>query len=1431
MSKILHMGVDIGSTTVKAVILDEENKLLFSRYERHHANIKQTLKTITDQICGQFPSASVTVAVTGSGGMNLAKAMELNFFQEVIASTRALREFNPETDVAIELGGEDAKITYFAGGIEQKMNGTCAGGTGSFIDQMATLLDTDAEGLNRLASNYSTIYPIAARCGVFAKTDVQPLLNEGVRKEDIAVSVLQAVVNQTISALAGGNPIRGKVAFLGGPLHFMPELRKRFIETLKLTDENIIFPENSQLYVAIGAALLSKSLKEIRLMNLIDRFGTVKQGALSESERLKPLFESREDYETFQKRHSGSNVKRGDIRTYQGKCYLGIDAGSTTTKLALIDDEARLLYTYYGSNLGSPLKSTISALRDMYRAMNSGAKIVYSVVTGYGEGLIQKALRADFGQIETMAHFKAAEYFMPGVDFILDIGGQDMKSMHVKDGVINSILLNEACSSGCGSFIDTFAKSLGMTIQDFVDAALASKAPADLGSRCTVFMNSRVKQFQKEGADISDISAGLCISVIKNALYKVIKIKNPEELGKKIVVQGGTFYNDAVLRAFEQLSGRDVVRPDIAGIMGAFGCGIIARERYKAGYQSTLATEKQLEDFSVETRTLRCGGCSNRCLLTVNTFADKARFISGNRCEKPLGAGKSSKDIPDLYKYKYERLFAYQSLPETEAKRGLIGVPRVLNIYENYPLWHTFLTKLGFSVVLSDESSHDIYNMGIETIPSESVCYPAKLSHGHIKSLINKGLKLIFYPHVMFEKKENMYAQNNYNCPIITSYPEVIKNNVEALDENGVRLINPFVALDEPKSVAAELFEAFKDFGASYDEVKAAFDAAMEEQNAFKSDIRQKGEATLKYIREKNLKAVVLAGRPYHLDHQINHGVPDLLTSLGLAVLTEDSVSHLAKSRTPLRVIDQWVYHSRLYRAADFVSDKKDIELVQLNSFGCGLDAVTTDQVEEILKANNKIYTVLKIDEVSNPGAVKIRLRSLKASMEERDKSGIEPRKLFVPEPRTVFTKKMKRNYTILCPQMSPIHFEFLEAAFKYSGYKLELLRDTEGAADRGLKYVNNDACYPSIIVIGQLIGALGSGSYDLEKTAVLISQTGGGCRATNYIAFLRKALVDAGFGAIPVISLNAGGLENNPGFKLTGMLLYRALHGLLFGDLLMKVLYKTRPYEKVKGSANQLYRTWNDRIVRYLEKPSRDGFKTLVYAVVNDFDNLEQVCARKPKVGLVGEILVKFHPAANNNVVEVVENEGAEAVMPALTDFLLYSAYNNKFKYEHLGRKKALYIKSMLFIKFIEFYRSCVSDAFRKSAHFRPESTIEEIASGAESVMSLGHQMGEGWFLTGEMVELIKQGVTNIICMQPFACLPNHVTGKGMIKKLKKVYPGTNIVAIDYDPGASEVNQLNRIKLMMSGAFEKFESYEEKEYPVKKMGGKKSLIGLLPQI
>ena len=1333
------LGIDVGSTTIKVVALDSYNKVIYNDYRRHFSDIKNTLIDSLEECFKKIGNFDLKITVTGSGGIGVAQWLQCDFQQEVIACTRAVEEFINKTDVVIELGGEDAKITYLKGGIDQRMNGTCAGGTGAFIDQMAILLNTDAQGLNILARDAENIYPIASRCGVFAKTDIQPLINEGAKKSDIAVSIFQAVVDQTISGLACGKPIRGKVTFLGGPLHFLDSLRERFIKTLNLKEGEYFAPENSEIYVALGAAILSENNEIISSKELIKKLNSISEKEI-EDNFLEPLFKNDKEYFDFKKRHDSSVVPKSDLKTYKGNIFLGIDVGSTTTKAVVLGQNGELLYSSYNNNEGSPLNKTLEILKELYILINKDTRIAKATVTGYGEGLIKAALGIDIGEIETICHFRGAKEFMPNVEFILDIGGQDMKALMIKDGVINNILLNEACSSGCGSFIEGFSKSLGISIDEFAKLAISSKRPVDLGSRCTVFMNSKVKQVQKEGVSVSDISAGLSYSVIKNALYKVIKIRNFDELGKNIIVQGGTFYNDGILRSFEKITGINVVRPEIAGLMGAYGAALISKENHKENEISTIITRDKINDFTIETSCERCGICGNNCLLTINKFSETEKYITGNRCERPLGEIAKKKNVPNLYKYKLKRIFSYKPLSKEEAIRGEIGIPRVLNMYENYPFWFTFLTKLKFKVVLSPISNKEIFKLGIETIPSESACYPAKISHGHIMYLINKGLKIIFYPCVPYEYKEDSGANNHYNCPMVTSYPDVIKNNIDDLKEKNIKYLSPFLSLHNKEKLYKRLYEIFEEFNVTKKEIIEAVDAAFNERENVVSDIRKKGEETLKYIEEHKMKGIVLSGRPYHIDPEINHGLTDIITSFNMAVLTEDSVAHLGNLERPIRVVDQWMYHTRLYRAAAFVKERTDLELIQLTSFGCGLDAVTSDQVAEILASRGKMYTLIKIDEGSNLGAVKIRIRSLKAAMEEREKNNVKLKNIDNSYKKNLFTKEMKKDWTILAPQMSPIHFQFIEKAVRASGYNIDVLpANDKEAIEEGIKYVNNDACYPSILVIGQMINALKSGKYDPNKTALIISQTGGGCRATNYVGFLKKGLREAGFPNVPIISLNVLGMERQPGFKISYRLIKKLMMGVIYGDLFIRVLYRVRPYETVKGSANKLYEYYREKAFKNVENGNKNEMNKLVKEIVKAFDTLEINDEVKPKVGIVGEILVKYHPTANNNIVDVLEKEGAEVVVPELLDFFLYCCYNSKFKNRYLSGSSIVKTGCDIAISYIESYRKVVKKSCKIVKDLVYPSSINNLGKKAANVVSLGNQTGEGWLLTGEMVELIE--------------------------------------------------------------------------------------------
>lgn len=1446
MKPILRMGIDVGSTTVKVVLMDGHNQYLYKKYIRHYANILDTVYTLLKEAQVGREQAMVRVAITGSGGMAMADKVQVPFVQEVIAETKAIKALYPQTDVIIELGGEDAKVTYLGQTAEHRMNGSCAGGTGAFIDQMATLLQTDAAGLNQLARRADTVYPIAARCGVFAKTDVQALLNQGASHENIAKSVFQAIVNQTIAGLACGHKIEGNVAFLGGPLTFLSELRQCFCDTLHLSEAQRIIPDNGELFIAIGAAFMSDSCRALTIGELTDEIGNLIGLPMEATDRVEPLFKDDEELAQFRERHNRAITPKARIEDASGPCYLGIDAGSTTLKVVLINSKKEIIFSHYGPNHGKPLEKSKEMIEIIYGLLPKGAYIAYSGVTGYGEAFLKRALRIDIGEVETIAHYRAAQYFCPDVSFILDIGGQDMKCMKVRDGYIEDIVLNEACSSGCGSFIDTFATSLRIPIDQFAKEGLLASMPIDLGSRCTVFMNSKVKQAQKEGATVPDIAAGLAYSVIKNALYKVLKVKDPKELGVHVVVQGGTFYNESVLRAFEKLMGLEVIRPDISGLMGAYGMALLAAEAAETAMsiatttdtisaantnvgnigtvtdraatvppRSRLLDARGLCSLHVATSMRSCGLCPNNCMLTINAFSDGRTYVTGNRCDR--GAGdmiqEKRKPVPNMVEAKLHRYFDYytkRNIASSDSKMR-VGIPRVLNMYEDFPFWFTFFTTLGCEVVLSEFTTKEQYNKAIDTIPSDTACYPAKAVHGHIRDLVDAEVDIVWYPCVQHGPKE-FSRHNNYHCPMVISYPELIKNNMQDVLQD-IPLYTPFLPLADKKSLIPALVKILKELGFSKQDIVCAVDLAWTEQEQCKAEYRAQTKQVVEHLVAEQVPTIVLAGRPYHLDSGINHGIPELITSLGMAVLTEDGVAPLGKDIEHLRVVDQWSYHSRLYRAAEFVSRTEGFQIVELNSFGCGLDSIVADQVKDILAANHKIHTLLKIDEGTNLGAITIRLRSLQSVMARslrqhtvsNGESQISESLLAYDYERVLFTKEMAKTYKILVPQMSPLHFSLLEPVLKAEGYDFEMLpAPTREDIEIGLKYINNDACYPAIIVVGQLMSALLSGKYDVNKTAVIISQTGGGCRATNYIGYLRKALIDAGIKQVPILSLNASNMEKQPGFTLTKTFLHRMIQAIVYGDALMQCVLATRPYEINPGSANALCDYWIKKLRKGITTASLRQYNKYIKELINDFDHLPiDKSMSRPRVGVVGEIYVKFHPSANNHINELIEKEGGEVITSGLLDFFLYCAMDSTYRAKHLDGTWLSGFFGTLAREILELYRLPYAKAVAASNHFDSLQRMTDVAKEAAHYIDLGNQCGEGWFLTGDMIDLIEKGAKQIVCLQPFGCLPNHVTGKGMVKTLSEAYPEVRIAAIDYDPGASAVNQENRLKLLLATMFE----------------------------
>jgi len=1411
--KVLPLGIDVGSTTVKVVILDEQNEVVFSCYQRHLSEVRHKIISILREISQKFPDTSFRIALTGSGALSLCNLLHLNFVQEVIASSLSIKQRIPQTDVIVELGGEDAKLTFLTNGTDLRMNETCAGGTGAFIDQMASFLNMDVPQMDEMALTAKTIYPIASRCGVFAKTDIVPLINEGCAKNDISLSIMQAVVNQFIGGLARGREITGTVCFLGGPLAFIKSLRQCFVRTLKLDDAHAIFPEQAELFVALGAALFAagSTVEEKELSDVIDALEKLSEE--HDIGKLPPLFKSEQERQDFLARHRKDNVPSFPLEEYEGDAYLGIDSGSTTLKACLIDDQNRLLYSYYGSNNGDPFTLALQILRDIYTRKKPGLVIKSAAATGYGSALLKAGLKLDIDEVETVAHCTASTFFAPNATFVLDIGGQDIKCMSLKNGVIERIGLNEACSAGCGSFIENFAKSLNIALPDFVEAALTAKNPVDLGTRCTVFMNSKVKQAQKEGADVGDIAAGLSYSVIKNACYKVIKIHDISELGECVVAQGGSFLNDALLRALEiqiGMSGtgeKKVIRPALSGLMGAFGAALLAKKRGPENGKATqLLTLEQVNALKLSAKNVRCQGCSNHCMLTVTNFGGKENFVSGNRCER--GAGVAKNTHINLFEYKYNRLFNYyEPLPKEKAKRGTVGIPRALGIFENYPLWFTLLTELGFRVELSSPSSKEMFFSGYGSIPSQTVCYPAKLAHGHILDLIKKEVDAIFFPCIPREKREFPDQDDTYNCPIVAGYPDLLSKNIAELSQQNIPYYAPFLPL-EPKVLVRRLKKVKLFKKCSVRSLKKAVKKAFAEQQKFSADVHAEGMRAVEELKKSGQFGLVLAGHPYHLDPAINHGIPKLVNACGMAVLTEDSVAHLKPQLNDLYIRNQWTYHSRVFHAGSFAAETNNLAVLQLVSFGCGLDAISSDQAEDVVSKRGGLYAYIKVDEGENLGPAKIRIRSLLAALRELNPD-INQRRKKQSGTQGIFTEEMKKTYTILAPQMSPVHFQFAQEAFASEGYHVVLLPQvSKKAIELGLKYVNNDVCYPALIVIGQLLQAVQEKGLDTHKIALLISQTNGGCRASNYAGLLRHALEQCGMSYIPVLTMNMSGSSAHTGFSLGRKVLLRGIMSGCYGDALMRMTYRMRPYEKDPGSTQALADQWVARILKNIRSGNVFKFAWNMFHMIHQFDKLPlKHQKRKPRVGLVGEILLKYHPDANNHVVQVIEQEGGEAVVGDIIDFVAYMFYDHIFNWRHVQGSKRATLISYISLYMLELIRLPQRIGFYFSKHFDPPLTFKKMRKRVRGIVSLGHQTGEGWLLPAEMVELLHSGARNILCVQPFGCMPNHIVGKGFIKEIKKHYPSANIIAVDYDPGASETNQINRIKLMMSIAKQEEES------------------------
>ena len=1416
MENIYLTGIDIGSTTVKLVLCDLEGRIVFSRYRRHHALTVDTVRAMLTEARQALGNCILDLAFTGSAGMGVAESYGFPFIQEVVASTKLIRQRWPDVRTLIEIGGEDSKIAFFDDRFQPdiRMNGNCAGGTGAFIEQMAVLLDEPLKTIDRLAGESRALYPIASRCGVFAKTDIQALLSNRVSREDIAASVFHAMALQVISTLARGCDVREKVLFAGGPLTFFPCLRNAFHRLLHLDPEKgVVVCDHPELLAAEGAALHHGDAPrrfELEKCVQILANGTL-HGRKEAGKRLVSLFGDHEEFAAWEDRHREHRAQRIDIGLLDGTpCFLGIDSGSTTTKILLMDDESRVALTWYASNGGDTIgavRKGLDAFRETCLKAGVVPRILRTAVTGYGEDLIRAAFALDDGVVETMAHYRAARFFAPDVSFILDIGGQDMKAIYVRDGCVSDIQINEACSSGCGSFIETLARSLNLGIADFSRIACEANEPFDLGTRCTVFMNSRVKQALREGATVGEISAGLACSVIRNSLYKVLKLKDPATLGEGIVVQGGTFRNPTILRAFELLIGREVIRPDISEMMGAYGAALTARSNHLAEpYAVTTfpGLDGEALENNVTKKELQCAGCENRCAVTRMNFGGGRNYFTGNRCERHFSnGGLSLRPGENLFATRLKLIFDRPLAPD-RTPILTFGIPRALNMYENFPFWCALLTHCGFRVVLSAPSGTKLFEKGVGTVMSDNICFPGKLAHGHILDLIEKGVDRIFYPMVIFESREDPDAQNSFNCPVVTGYPDVVRSAIDPEGRFGVPIDSPAVSFKDTALLKKQIHLFLKGFGIGKKRVDEAVEKGLEAQREVRRELQKQALILMEKAREEHRFAVVVSGRPYHCDPLINHGLPELLAGFGVDVIPENAVPLAADhSLKESPVLTQWAYTNRILSVAKVVAHTPHLEMLQITSFGCGLDAISADEVREIIRGEGKIYSLIKMDEITNLGAVRVRLRSMLDAIRERSGTG-KPKS--GPNHTDHPSGGKPEERTILVPWFSPLYSPFIPAVFASFGCRVELLMPQDRTSvDVGLRYVNNDMCYPAVILIGDIIKALRSGKHDPDRTTILLIQTFGQCRASNYLPLTRKALAAAGFGEVPVISLSA---EETPLQTALPMdrnkLVKRLALGLIFSDALARITLATAPHEIRAGSTMVLQQKYIAETGRLSGEGDFKALLALLREAVRDFNALPVDNAPAPIVGVLGEIFVKHNAFSNNNIVEWLISQGVEVVVPPLLSFFEQRFVNEEFDQRaYLKRSFRDLVLTRLLDRYVRFYLTPVERVMKDFRYYRQHYDLKELAEETSRATSLANQAGEGWLLPAEMIAMLKGGVGNIICLQPFGCLANHIIGKGVEKKLKSLYNRLNLLFLDMDPGMSEVNILNRLHFIVMSARE----------------------------
>ena len=1392
------IGIDVGSTTVKVVALDEQGSVCFSRYKRHHARAREVVADMLGELLQEQGDVEACACITGSVGMGMSERHSIPFIQEVVAATKAIQQDYPQVASMIDIGGEDAKIVFFEHGeaADLRMNGNCAGGTGAFIDQMAVILGTDVDELNRLALKAGRIYPIASRCGVFCKTDIQNLVARNVSREDIAASIFHAVAVQTVMTLAHGWDIKAPVLFCGGPLTFIPALRKAFAEYLHLREDEMVLPANGTLLPATGAALSRGEENEtFKLSALIARLSEA-SAAADHPCGLKPVFSSAGDYAVWEKRISSHRIGRASLREGVQDVFLGIDSGSTTTKIVVIDSDGNLLFTYYKPNGGHAIETVangLALLKDRCCEQGAVLNIKGSCSTGYGEDLIKAAFQLDAGIVETIAHYVAAHYLDRDVSFILDIGGQDMKAIFVDNGIINRIEINEACSSGCGSFIETFANTLGYTARDFASAACRSARPCDLGSRCTVFMNSKVKQVLREGATVDDIAAGLAYSVVKNCLYRVLKLKDVSELGRHIVVQGGTMRNDAVVRALELLTGAEVIRCDIPELMGAFGCALYARRYGKR----EVSLDDILSQADYSTHELHCRGCNNQCQVFRYRFANGKDYYSGNRCEKVFTNGAKEEPGANAYHFKNDLLFG-RAARQVEHPVLTLGISRSLNMYENFPFWHTLFTACGIQVCLSDDSDFKAYERSARMVMSDNICFPAKLVHAHVQNLMDRGVDRIFLPFVIFERKGN--EQNSYNCPVVTGYSEVIKS----VQGTGIPIDSPAISFKDPKLLYRQCLNYLKGLGVGEAVVKEAFARAMDEQEAFGHSLAEHDRHLLEESRRKGRRTVLLAGRPYHTDMLIQHKISDILAEMGIDVITDDIVRDQATQvEGDVHFLPQWSYPNRILKAAQWCAAQgSDVQFVEMTSFGCGPDAFLVDEVRDILIRSGKPFTLLKLDDINNVGSMKLRVRSLIESMKLSGERQVPPRKREEGGEAASVSYHDLRTKKILVPYFTPFISPLIPAFMRLAGYDVDNLPlSNMDSCEWGLKYANNEVCYPATLIVGDVVKAFKSGKYDPKQTIVAMTQTGGQCRASNYISLIKKALEEAGYPSVPVISLTFGSSldSRQPSFRVNWVkMLPVALRTILYSDCISKFYYAAVVREKEAGQAARL----RDRYLQEGEELIlKYQTKDLLGRLSEAARQFNDICRELdcPKVGVVGEIFLKFNPFAQKNVIEWLTEQGIEVVPSVLADFFMQNFVNRKVRVESCIQQQFLpdFVYKLAY-KMV----GCQIEKFNKVGsefrYFNPFKDIFEEADEAKKVISLNAQFGEGWLLPAEILSYARQGIYNVVSLQPFGCIANHIVSKGIEKRIKSVIPELNMLSLDFDSGVSDVNITNRLLLFI---------------------------------